>query len=186
MAYGHHDGLYRSEGRLGIKVNGDLGFGIAHEGTVGICFDVVFNGCDDLVCKVEAERQTALGFCGSVSKHNALVSRADLLFRSDGFIDFVALLTDEVDNRINGVAEFGSDPADDADVINICVGSDLTAEDDRIVLYHRFNAAMAVLVLGETLRQDGIGDLVGVFVGVVLTDLFCRKKSHFVFSLFAP
>lgn len=94
--------MYRGKGRLGIEVNGDLGLGVPGEGTVGIDFDIGFNGCDDFVCQVKTKRQTALGLCGGIAEHNALVTRAGFGFGGDSIIDFVGLLADKIDNGING------------------------------------------------------------------------------------
>ena len=102
-----------------------------------------------------------------------MVACTDVLIGGNGCVNLAGLLADKVDNRVNGVSKLGSDSANYRNIVDHSVCGDLTAENYGIVFDHRFNATMAVSVLGKTLRKDGIGNLVGKLVGVIFTDLFC-------------
>ena len=147
MAYRNNNTFNGIQSRLCVKVNRHLRFCVTLKVAICVSGDVVFDSNNNFVSKVEAEGQLALGLVCCIAEHNALVASTDFCVRGNCLIDFIRLLTDKVDNRIHGVTELGGNSADDFNIIDLCVCGDFTAENHGVILYHRFNATMAVSVL---------------------------------------
>ena len=75
------------------------------------------------------------------------------------------------------VADGGDDAADQALEVDVGLGGDFTGDDDEAGCGQRFGGDAAVGVLLEAGVQDGVGDLVGNFVGMTFRDRFRGKQK---------
>ena len=131
----------------GVKVNGDLRFGIALQNGVGIVVRIILQGGNDAVCHIKGIGEAACGFSCGVAEHDALISGTDVLVRENRTVDLRRLLTDQVDDLIYPIAELLCHTANDLIVVDVRFRGNLTAEDDGIALDHGFNPAVTLPVL---------------------------------------
>ena len=131
----------------GVKVNGDLRFGIALQNGVGIVVRIILQGGNDAVCHIKGIGEAACGFSCGVAEHDALISGTDVLVRENRTVDLRRLLTDQVDDLICPIAELLCHTADDLIVVDVRFRGDLTAENDGITFDHGFDPAVTLSVL---------------------------------------
>ena len=131
----------------GVKVNGDLRFGIALQNGVGIVARIILQGGNDAVCHIKGIGEAACGFSCGVAEHDALISGTDVLVRENRTVDLRRLLADQVDDLICPIAELLCHTADDLIVVDVRFRGNLTAENDGIALDHSFNPAVTLSVL---------------------------------------
>ena len=131
----------------GIKVNGNLCFGIALQNGVGIVVRIILQGGNDAVCHIKGIGEAACGFSCGVAEHDALISGTDVLVRVNRAVDLRRLLADQVNDLICPIAELFCHTADDLIVVDVRFRGDFTAENDGIALDHGFDPAVALSVL---------------------------------------
>jgi len=131
------------------------------------------------------------GLVDGVSEHHALVAGA----AGVNTLRDVARLFVDRRNHCEGVgvesvegvvvADRGDDAADQALKVNVGLGGDFAGDDHEAGSGQRFSCYATVRVLFETGVQDGIGDLVGNFVGMTFRDRF-RGKQKTIAQLSIP
>ena len=107
-------------------------------------------------------REHLRGFIGGIAEHDALIAGTALVYTES---DVSRLLADHAFHFESLIAEFVNadavhDLADQFCIVRLMVAGDLSGDDDVIVFDQTFHRHTAVLVMGETVRDDCICDLV--------------------------
>lgn len=168
----------------GVKVDGDLRLGIPFQNGIRIGIHIMFDQSHNAVGNIDCHWKHTLTFGICISEYDPLISGTDeIIIAVHGFADLRRLLGEKVDNIADTVTELPCHTVNNGFQVNVCVGLDLTGDNDGLSLYKCFHSASAVSVLPHTSGDDCIADLIGILVRVKFGDGFGGKQFH-VFSSF--
>jgi len=188
MLGGDDDGV-DALGVVAVVFHGDLAFGIGAEGGDGTCFADFGLFFDEFVGEVDGEGHETVGFFAGETKHEALVARSLFGVQTFAGVDALgdvgrllvegdhdgatvvveALVAVVVADSLGGVADGLGD-------VYIAIAGDFPGDDGEAGGDHGFAGDSGVGVHGEHGIENGIGDLVGHFVGMAHGDGFGGKK----------
>ena len=176
-------GEFDGELRLGVRAQ------VRHQ--FRLVVPDVGEGVQEPVRQGQGEGHVLLGVGAGVAEHHALVAGALPVgvFAHDAAVDVRALLVDGGDDPARGGVEavFGLGVADAGDHAahrggNVHVGAfggDFSAYDHQAGGAEGFTGDFRLRVLPEEFVEDGVGNLVGDFVGMTFGDgLRCKEVVH--------
>nr|DAY97717.1 MAG TPA: hypothetical protein [Caudoviricetes sp.] len=137
------------------------------------------------VCRYRiGNRQHFRGLVCGIAEHHALISRSGIPIHTEG--DICTLFADEcLDTEI--LRTKNTDTLKNLSCKSLIVGgvagSNLASDDDVKILYHTLSSDTASFIMGQTIGDDGIRNLVADFIrvptGHLLTCKYHTDKSSF-------
>ena len=184
----------RDHGAVVVLVfDGDLRLTVRQDPRAGAVLSHDGQSVAQSVRQDQSQRHQRFVLVGGVTKHDALVTGADVFQRLgphtvDALADIRRLLVQSNQNFARvpvqpvffGVeADVLADLSHDRFVVNLGGGGDFTENHHHVRLGRRFASDFGIRILGQDGVQDAVGDLIGEFVRVTLVDGLGREEKVF-------